>query len=259
MLAKYRAFRFIKILESGRTSPLLLECEAVDDTGTLCTFVVKARGLPEVGDYELFVETLGYLLAHEFGVETPRPAIVALDSDFISVLNPVLSSHGLSVRECDGFGSEVIAGGVPVTGYEHQNPEQAARARDIFCYDLIVQNPDRLQTNPNCLLKAGRFVAFDFNMAFSFLMLIGNANEPWEFLKHQISEKHVFRPSLRGKAVDFKPFIDKVRLLSAARLDEILDAIPFGDGQWNAKVREHLMSIVANADKLEIEFARCIA
>ena len=60
MLAKYRAFRFIKVLESGRTSPLLLECEAVDDTGELRAFVVKARGLPEVGDYELFVETLGF-------------------------------------------------------------------------------------------------------------------------------------------------------------------------------------------------------
>jgi len=163
------------------------------------------------------------------------------------------------IGEGEGFERKLIAGGVMVTGFEHQNPEQTARARDIFCYDLVVQNPDRLQTNPNCMIKSGRFVAFDFNMAFSFLMLIGNPNEPWEFLKHQISEKHVFLPSLRGKAVDFKPFIDKVRSLSAARLDEILDAIPFGDGQWNAKVREHMMSIVANADKLEIEFARCIA
>jgi hypothetical protein len=247
------------VLESGRTKPLLLECEVADNADDeLGTFVVKAPGLKEVSDYELFVETLGYLLANELGVETPQPAVVTLDVDFVGVLNPILKSFGLSVHEGDGFGSELITGGVMVTGHEHQNPEQAARARDIFCYDLIVQNPDRLQRNPNCLLKAGRFVAFDFNMAFTFLTHMGESYEPWQFSKHQISDKHLFLPSLRGKEIAFKPFIDRVKALAETRLIEILDTVPFSDGRWNEKVRDHVMSIVKNADKLEIEFARCL-
>ena len=42
------------------------------------------------------------------------------------------------------------------------------------------------------------------------------------------------------------------------KLDELLGAIPFGDGRWNTKVSDHLMSVVENAAKLEIEFARCL-
>lgn len=259
MLEKYRAVRFIKILESGRTRPVLLECEAADEVGApFGFFVVKAPGLPEVGAYGLFVETLGYLLAGEFGVETPRPALIELAPEFVDTVNPVLSEAGLSIEPGIAFGSELIPGAVMVTGDEYQNPEQITQALNIFCYDLIVQNPDRLQKNPNCLIKNGRFIAFDFNMAFSFLTLIGKANEPWELSKHQYSGTHVFSRALHGKEVDFKPFINKVMMLSAKRLEEILEVIPFGDGRWNSKVREHVESVIENADKLEIEFARCL-
>ena len=260
MLATYDAVRFIKVLESGRTRPILLECELSDDSGTsLGTFVVKAPGLPEVDDYGLFSETLGYLLAQEFDVETPKPALVQLSTDFVAIVNPVLSGYGLSIRPGLGFGSEHLGSGlVAASGNEYLNAEQLETSLRIFCYDLLIQNPDRLQTNPNCLIKNGRFIAFDFNVAFSFLLLIGKAGEPWEFSKHQIAENHVFYRALRGKVLDFKPFINKVTELSPEILDEILAAIPFGDGQWNTKVRDQLTSVVENAAKLEIEFARCL-
>ncbi len=89
-------------------------------------------------------------------------------------------------------------------------------------------------------------------------MLIGKRNEPWEFSKHQIGPAHIFNRALRGKEVDFRPFIDKVKMLTVANVNEILDAIPFGDGRWSGKVRDHLVSVVQNAAKLEIEFARCL-
>ena len=41
-------------------------------------------------------------------------------------------------------------------------------------------------------------------------------------------------------------------------VDEILDAIPFGNGRWNDRIREHFGSIRENAAKLEIEFARSL-
>lgn len=258
MLARYTAFRFIQIYPNGRTRPLLLECEAVDDAGKTRNFVVKVRGLPEVSDYELFVETLGCLLARELGVQTPLPALIELGKDFVDIVNPILKESGLSIEAGLGFGSEVISPAVVATSYRALNPEQTERAVSIFCFDLIVQNPDRLLTNPNCLISNGNFVAFDFNAAFTFLMLIGKADEPWEVSKHQIHEKHLFFPALRGKSIDFRPFIDKVRELDAERFDEILAVIPFADGRWDNKVRSHMMSLVENVEKLELEFARCL-
>lgn len=45
MLETYEATRFIKVLESGRTRPILLECELADDDGvSVGSFVVKANG-----------------------------------------------------------------------------------------------------------------------------------------------------------------------------------------------------------------------
>lgn len=258
MLAKYTAFRFIKILESGRTIPLLLECEAVDDVGELRKFVVKVRGLPEVGEYELFVETLGYLLAKELGVQTPLPALIEISQEFIDIVNPILKESGLSIEAGLGFGSELISPVVAASSYKTLNSEQTERAVGIFCFDLLIQNPDRLVTNPNCLFSNGNFVAFDFNMAFSFLLLIGKTNEPWEVSKHQIHTTHLFFPALSGKSINFKSFINKVRGLNGERIEEILTAIPFGDSRWDDKIRSYMISIEENVEKLELEFARCL-
>jgi len=63
---------------------------------------------------------------------------------------------------------------------------------------------------------------------------------------------------LKGKSLDFKPFIDRVSALSDGRIHEILDAIPFGGGRWNDRILEHFRSIRENAAKLEIEFARSL-
>jgi len=83
-------------------------------------------------------------------------------------------------------------------------------------------------------------------------------NEIEPFSKHQTDKRHLFCRALKGKEVDFKPFINKVSSLSIDRIDEILDAVPFGNGRWNASIREHFRSVIENAAKLEIEFARSL-
>ncbi len=73
LLQRYDAVRFIKILESGRTRPLLLECECISsDDHALRKFVVKAPGLPEVGEFGLFSEMFSCLLANELEIGTHR-------------------------------------------------------------------------------------------------------------------------------------------------------------------------------------------
>ncbi|HBR57818.1 MAG TPA: hypothetical protein DEA22_10185 [Blastocatellia bacterium] len=260
MLPTYDAVRFLKVLESGRTRPVLLECELTDDEGvSVGTFVVKAPGLPEVEDYGLFAETLGYLVAAELGIETPNAVLVRIDDSFVAAVNPVLQRQELVLQPGLGFGSEHLGSGlIPATADKYLNAEQIEAALKIFCYDLLIHNYDRLETNPNCLIKGGRIVAFDYNAAFSFLLAIGNVNEPWEVSKHQIAEKHLFYRALKGKEIDFKPFIQAVNDLSVQRLNAVLEEIPFGGGRWNDNIHEHFEAIKKNASKLEIEFARCL-
>lgn len=260
MLKTFEAIRFVKVLESGRTRPVLLECELSDDAGvSVGSFVVKAYGLPEVEDYGLFAETLGYLLAADCEIKTPKPALVRLSEEFVAAVNPILARQSLTLKPGVGFGSEHLGSGlIPATAEKYLNAEQIEAALKIFCYDLLIQNYDRIETNPNCLIKGSRIVAFDFNAAFSFLLAIGNVNEPWEVSKHQMAEKHLFYRGLKGKDVDLKPFIKVVNNLSVERLNEVLAEIPFGGGRWNDKIHEHFEAIRMNASKLEIEFARCL-
>jgi hypothetical protein len=76
--------------------------------------------------------------------------------------------------------------------------------------------------------------------------------------KHQIADRHLFYRILRGKILDYKPFIAKLESLSITRIDEMLDLVPFGSEFYKNKVREHLASILENVAKLEIELQRSL-
>ncbi len=186
-------------------------------------------------------------------------AVINLSDEFVELVNPILREWNLTVASGVGFGSEYIgAGFVTASGNEFLNPEELARALQLFSFDLLIQNPDRIPNNPNCAYKDGNYIAFDFNLAFSFVLLIGNENEPWELSRHQIAERHLFYRVLRGKALDYKPFIAKLERLSIARIDELLDLVPFGSELYKSRVREHMACILTNAAKLEIELQRSL-
>jgi hypothetical protein len=184
LLQRYDAVRFIKVLESGRTQPLLLECECISaDDHAPRTFVVKTLGLPEVEELGLFSEMFSCLLAEELEIGTPQVAVINLSEEFVELVNPILRKWNLAVASGVGFGSEYIgAGFVAASGNEFLNPEKLASALQLFSFDLLIQNPDRIPNNPNCAYKDGNYIAFDFNLAFSFVLLIGNENEPWDSL-----------------------------------------------------------------------------
>lgn len=259
-LQRCEARRFIRVLESGRTSPLLIECECyVGDEVFRRNFIVKAPDLPEVNDFGLYCELLGSLLAKEFGVETPEPALVELSKDFVDTVNPILRKWQLVLRPGLGFGSAAMEpGAVAASGREHMTPEDLIQPLRIFCFDLLIQNPDRRPKNPNCAFKDGKFIAFDFNLAFSFLMLVGKQDEPWEFSKHQIANSHLFYAALRGKVLDYKPFLSSIAKLSLEKIDEICALIPFGSGSWDKRVLDHFESIKENASKLDLELQRSL-
>lgn len=260
MLQRCEALRFIKVLESGRTKPLIIECECADDENYRTLQVVKAFNLPEVHEIGLYCELLGNLLARELGVETPRPALINLSEDFVAVTNQVLRRYGLNLRPGLGVGCEYLGEGFtsPVAGIL-LSPDEKAQAALIYAFDKLVQNPDRRDGNPNCAVKNGKFVAFDFNLAFTFLLLIGSQGEPWEFSKHRTEYEHIFLRSLRGREVGWQPFVDVVGQLTEDRIEELCGLVPIEWGNWNEKICAHLMSVVENKDKLIFELERSLS
>jgi hypothetical protein len=221
VLDVWEAERLEDVLGNGRTHPLVIECvrRAVTTSGgderdpsgggvERRVMVVKALGLPEVTQSGLCAELFGNLLAREFGNDTPRPALVDLTSGFIEAAEPALSSWQLRPQPGLAAACEYFRGGfasavpdAPLT------PEELAQAARIYAFDLLVQNPDRRPEKPNCAQRGGRFIVYDFEMAFSFLLVIGQKDEPWEVSKHGLGPKHLFYSALRAVEIDWEPFL----------------------------------------------------
>jgi hypothetical protein len=188
-------------MTNGRTRPLVIVCDKPDQDETEETewfneielpisMVVKGIGLPEVREMSLFSELFGNLLAREFGISTPVPALVNLPNEFVSIANEVLKTYKIEIQPGVGVGCELLNPFSPIIEKGFLKDDELEQAAMIYAYDLVVQNPDRLFNRPNCATHKGVITAFDFEMAFSFLLPIISRNPAWEVSKHGISEKH---------------------------------------------------------------------
>lgn len=141
--------------------------------------------------------------------------------------------------------------------------EKLEQAVMIYGFDLLTQNPDRRETNPNCALKGDKIIAFDFEKSLSFLyQILGQKPEPWELSKLRLSgnERHVFKSNLkaREKEINWQPLIEKVKQISKEKLEEICSSIPLEFGNYIDKICEHFDSIISNNRKLELELQRSL-
>lgn len=112
----WEARGFRRVITTSRTQPLVLECERRDDgdAGYITReFVVKALGHPEVLEETLFKELLGNLLAREFGLVTPTPALIMQSEGFLSTLQGLLPSN-VKPKEGYAVGCEFLPGLIPI-------------------------------------------------------------------------------------------------------------------------------------------------
>lgn len=121
-------------------------------------FVVKSLGHPEVLEESLFKELFGNVLAREFGIATPTPAIVVLSEPFVAVTQPLLPPD-IKLRVGYAAGCDYLHPLLPI-GPELRLPSDVlAQAAQIYAFDMLTANPDRHSRNPNCALRDGQLVA----------------------------------------------------------------------------------------------------
>jgi hypothetical protein len=197
------------------------------------TLVVKALGLPEVTRLGLVCELFGNMLARELGVTTPTPGLVDIDQDTADALNASLAARGLSIQPGLAVGCTYLR---PLHPFGGSLPDEVtAEIPRLYGFDLAVQNPDRRVTNPNCAIFENQLLAYDFEMAFSFLMLVGNALEAWQVSKHGLAVQHLMYPRLRGKSPTWQPLMTALQELTVERLDELITHLP---AAWHADIQK---------------------
>lgn len=265
MLIKCDALSFVEIKRNGTTKPLVIECEYSDENIPVRkTLLVKANGLPRITNLDLYCEILGNLLAREFGIETPEPFIVRIDEDFVRATRKILWEENIKIKPGLGVGCEYFSQGfTAITSNMHLSKEKLEQAIMIYGFDLLTQNPDRRETNPNCAIKGDKIMAFDFEKSLSFLYpILGLKPEPWELSKLKLAgdDRHIFKTNLkaREKEINWQPLVQKVKQINTEKVEKLCSLIPLELGNYTDKICEHFASIVSNSKSFELELQRSL-
>ena len=233
---------------------------------------MKALGLPEVTERALFCEAFGNLLARELGIETFPPALIELSPEFVGDTNPFLQTlpqlagRRIELQAGTAVGTEYHSRGnlTPVSSLTVlSDDEHRSHAVSIYAYDLLVQNPDRAGgPKPNCAIEGNRIIAFDFELAFSFLLALtfGSQPQPWEVSRHGISGKHVFYNQLRGQRhPPSLPILQLLTQLTDNRLRQLALMLPAGWQTWADRVCAHIVAVRDHVGDFEVELRRSLA
>jgi hypothetical protein len=213
---------------SGRTEPLHMHCQA--DNG-LADYIVKLWANPQVfmGKHSLAREIYGSILASILGIDTPDISIVYIEQEFYQSQAP--SNFVELLRQSIGanFGSKFIRGATifspPVT------PSRHSAAVKVFCFDMLICNPDRRIGKPNVFQTSDGFMVFDHEQAFPFSRpgtIVGGFPPPWQYIKEGWHKNHIFYSSISNRECLFEieEFVTSMEYLSEELFDTIEEQIP---------------------------------
>jgi hypothetical protein len=250
------ATQFERFMTSGRTSPAVFGCRNNEDD-PVGEYVIKLRGA--VGEQGSINELVGNRLASWFQIPVPEPAVVSIGAELARIaagIRPekaslLISSAGLN------FGSEALIGFSTWPVDKHIPEALRQCAIEIFAFDALIQNPDRRQSNPNLLTKGDRFVVYDHEIAFSFLLDILPSRTPWKLAGQAYLYEHAFYPQLRSKEVDLSGFTARLFGLSDAVINGFFGEIP---AEWkNEKIQmlgDHIGAMRGHAEEFAEEVRR---
>lgn len=250
-IKKVEALQFRRVLNSGRTTPLLFECADVA-TGQKEEYVVKLKYSLERRDRGLICELVSSLIARFIGLNTPSIAVVNIDTQMASLIDvipkdKIRSSIGLN------FGSKLLSGGYLNLPNDYPlsiHLEQAAA--EIITFDALTQNPDRRKAGkPNMFIKGNEIYIFDHELAFSFLEVIGKRGNPWEQAAFSdCVRRHFFYRQLKGRTLSLERITQGIKSMGDDFLIDVQASIPEA---WKDEkighIFDHLKAIAKNADR----------
>jgi hypothetical protein len=71
-------------------------------------------------------------------------------------------------------------------------------------------------------------------------------------------QNHIFAQSLRGRAVDVLPSLERLSSLTEERIEDLVEGVPEGWRQWVDRVKRHVLELQESVEQLEIELRRCV-
>ncbi len=199
------ATRWIDFKGSGRTRPALIACALPDGGEIEC--VVKLGGHKESAPHQPVCETVAALLALDLGLPLADPLLVEITSEF--------ARHGVPANQpeararCENalgwaFATKHLPAGyslIPVG----KTPARALlpALAELYAFDGLIQNADRIAHNPNCLIKGNDLRFFDHDQAFGFLLDLWGAKPAHEIDSYSFLARHFAHPHLPRNRTQF--------------------------------------------------------
>lgn len=252
----WQAIEFESFDKEGRTLPLALWCEqqAAGETRRK-KFLVKSPGHPGILELNLFAELFANLLAREFAINTPEPALIVLSEAFVRSVQPLLPA-AIQLRVGYGVGCEYLSPLMPIVAGAKLSSALRLQASTLYAFDLLATNPDRRVVKPNCALHNGQLLAFDFENSFSFLQALFGP-KPWivsELVRLLRDEdKPFFQKELKTGGADWKPFLNRLAALDEGRLNELVKDFPAPWLSHRQRVFDYLFDAQSQRQKWPLE------
>jgi hypothetical protein len=165
MLTLVTATEYVRPMESGRTSPLLVRCTWAD--GTIGEVVVKLSAFCDQHVENLAMETVAACLAVDLKLPIPEAMLVLIPTERIAIIPDDQRRKRAQASSPIGFGSRLVTGGYSIWTPDSRISEAMVdTAAGVFAFDAIIQNPDRRAENPNCLVRGENIRIFDHEFTF---------------------------------------------------------------------------------------------
>jgi hypothetical protein len=258
LIKRVKANIFNRFMANGRTSPVLIT--GID--GDIPTdYVVKLNGGMDLGSKGAVFEVTASILASELGISRPSPAIIFLSEDFIEIVAGIVPDKRAILQRSIGwnFGTELMKD-IATWPVDAKIPASMIdMAADIFAFDALIQNPDRMFNNPNLVTQGDTIRIFDHECAFSFWNSIPRSSRAWDLSHGDYLEKHALRAGLRQANVNWSNVIGKIGSLTPSIFVQIRQSLP---QDWNAdildEIEAHVMSVTSHLAEFELEIRRRI-
>jgi hypothetical protein len=248
LVEQLEAEQFFGFTANGYSRPARVRCARAD--GTKVEVYVKFIGGVQEREFGLVSELLCSLFARELGLNVPTPFLVNLSTEFLAgVPKPaqdlVKRSLGLN------FGSQSLPAGFSVVPPEPRVPFiLRAAAAEIFAFDVIFQNLDRKQDNPNLLWDRTTIQMIDHERALSCVRETVECS--FNSLGLDRFYDHVFYSAVSPKDAQFDRLKASLGNFTGNRLGALFSEIP---SAWQveadlAKVRSYLAWVADNRTEI---------
>ena len=253
MIETVIAIEFVRAATSGRTGPLILVCEKPDGE-TVELFCKFSDGCDQQG-INLAREVVAACLAADLQLPVPVPYLVEIPAGFSDTIQNGTAATRVADSHQIAFGSTRANQFYAWTHGNEISPALLPIAASTLLFDGIIQNPDRRQDNPNCLVKGDEIRLIDHELAFAHgIILFWKA--PWEIgglenLK-TLPGRHIFVDNLSKSAtdIDFGPIKAVWSGLDDERLQAYKRTIPATWGATDA-VNDAVTLIAQARDRID--------